>query len=132
RGFAAEERTGTLELLLTAPVSRGSIIAGKLGGLVSALVVLAIGTAVCPLLVVSMGRPDSGPILTGYVGLVLAGLAFVSVGLAVSATTASPVVAAGGTGAVLLGLLFCGLLSGGLTGGLRSVLEYVSPSSHVT
>src|SRR6202035_4064554 len=87
---------------------------------------------VCPLLVASMGNPDAGPIITGYVGIVLVGGAFVSLGMAVSATTANPLISATGTAALLLGLWFGGLVGGGLTGQPRAVLDYLSPANHVT
>jgi ABC-2 type transport system permease protein len=132
RSFAEEERSGGLELLLTAPVSPGQVVAGKLLGALGVLMVIAAATVVCPLVVASMGRPDAGPIVTGYVGLVLVGGAFVATGLAVSAATANPLVAATGTAAVLVGLWFGGLIGGGLTGKPKAVLDYLSPANHVT
>jgi ABC-2 type transport system permease protein len=87
---------------------------------------------VCPLLVAGMGHPDAGPIVTGYVGVVLVGTAFAAAGLAVSAATPNPLVAATGTSALLLGLWFGGLVGGGLAGRPRAVLDYLSPATHVT
>src|SRR5205814_7298018 len=78
------------------------------------------------------GKPGWGSILTGYVGLVLVGVGFLSLGLAVSAATPNPLVAAAGTAAVLVGLWLAGVLAGGLGGRLHVVLEYLSPTSHVT
>ena len=95
RSFAEEERTGSLELLLTSPVRHPVIVAGKLLANLAMLGVLLLGTVVCPLLVGSMGHPDWGPILTGYAGLVLVGVAFVAVSLATSAATSSQLVASG-------------------------------------
>jgi ABC-2 type transport system permease protein len=132
RSFAEEERSGGLELLLTAPVSRSQVAIGKLLGALGVLVVVTAATVVCPLLVASMGHPDAGPIITGYVGLVLTGAAFVAAGLAVSAATANPLVAAAGTVAVLMGLWFGGLVGGGLAGRPKVLLDYLSPASHVT
>jgi ABC-2 type transport system permease protein len=132
RSFADEERAGTLELLLTSPVRRRDIVAGKLLGVVGVLLACVAGTVACPLLVGSMASPDWGPVITGYVGVVLLGLAFVSIGLAVSAATSNPLVAAAGTLAVLLGLWALGLVAGGLTGWPRLVLEGAAPSGHVT
>jgi len=79
-----------------------------------------------------MAEPDVGPILTGYVGLLLLGVSFVAVGIAVSATTPNPLVSAGGSVAVLAALWLCGVLAGGLHGWVQAVLRYVAPSSHVT
>ena len=89
-------------------------------------------TVACPLLVVNMGNPDSGPVFTGYVGLFVVGIAFLAVGLAASAATASPLVAAAGTAAALLALWLGGVLAGGLGGRPHLVLDYLSPASHVT
>ena len=132
RSFAEEERAGSLELLITAPVSTWSVVAGKLLGALGVLTVVSAASVVCPLVVASMGSPDFGPIVTGYVGVLVVGGAFVSIGLAVSASTANPLVAATGTAALLVGLWFGGLLGGGLTGRPRAVLDYLSPASHVT
>jgi ABC-2 type transport system permease protein len=131
RSFAEEERAGSLELLLTAPVRTGTVVAGKLLAGAGVLVAVAAATIACPVLVAAMGHPDFGPIVTGYVGLALLGLAFVAVGLAVSAATSNPLAAAAGTTALLLGLWAGGLVAGGLTGRPRAVLDYLAPSSHV-
>ena len=132
RAFAEEERSGTLELLLTSPVRFWQVAVGKLFGVTGVLLAAIAATIVCPLLVSSMGNPDSGPIITGYIGLVLVGIGFLSLGLAVSAATPNPLVAAAGTAAVLVALWLAGVLAGGLGGRLHVVLEYLSPTSHVT
>jgi ABC-2 type transport system permease protein len=132
RSFAEEERTGSLELLLTMPVSRWQLVAGKVLGASAAVLVALAWTLVCPLLVAIEGHPDFGPILTGYVGLVLAGVAFVSLGTAVSAATGSFLVAAAGSAGVLMALWFGGLLATNLSGGLQTILGYLSPYDHVT
>jgi len=132
RAFAEEERAGTLELLLTSPVRFWQVAVGKLLGVCGVLLAAIAATLVCPILVSSMGNPDSGPIITGYIGLVLVGVGFLSIGLAVSATTPNPLVAAAGTAAVLVALWLAGVLAGGLGGGMHVVLEYLSPTSHVT
>jgi ABC-2 type transport system permease protein len=119
-------------LLLTAPLATWQVVTGKLLGALGVLLVITGASVVCPLLVASMAHPDAGPIVTGYAGLVLVGAAFVSIGLAVSASTANPLVATAGTAAVLLALWFGGLLAGGLTGRPRVVLDYLSPATHVT
>ena len=131
RSFAEEERTGSLELLLTMPVSPWQLVAGKLIGSTSALLTALATTLVCPLLVALNGHPDPGPIITGYIGLVLAAVAFVSVGVAVSAATSSFLTSATASAAVLMALWFGGVLAENLTGRLQIVLTYLSPSSHV-
>jgi ABC-2 type transport system permease protein len=132
RAFAEEERAGTLELLLTSPVRFWQVAVGKLLGVCGVLLAAIAATIVCPLLVSSMGNPDAGPIVTGYFGLLLVGVGFLSVGLAVSAATPNPLVAAAGTAAVLVALWLAGVLAGSLGGRLHAVLQYLSPTSHVT
>jgi ABC-2 type transport system permease protein len=132
RAFAEEERSGSLELLLTAPVRTTHVVLGKLLGITAVYSVLVVGTLACPFLLASMGDPDGGPIGTGYIGLVLVGVAFASVGLATSAGTPSQLVAASAAAGLLLALWFAGGISSGLTGRTRVVLDYLSPSSHVT
>jgi ABC-2 type transport system permease protein len=133
RTLADEERAGSLELLLTSPVRTAEVVGGKLLGVVSLFVLLVIGTLVCPWLVARMGNPDAGPIVTGYVGLVLVGVAFLSVGLAASAATANQLVAAAASAGLLLALWFGAGIADGLgDGAVRTVLRYLSPSTHVT
>ncbi|MBV9284699.1 MAG: ABC transporter permease subunit [Acidimicrobiia bacterium] len=132
RAFAEEERSGTLELLLTSPVRFWQVAVGKLLGVGGVLVAAIAATIVCPILVASMGNPDGGPIITGYIGLVVVGVGFLALGLAVSASTPNPLVSAAGTAAVLVALWLAGVLAGGLGGRLHVVLEYLSPTSHVT
>jgi ABC-2 type transport system permease protein len=132
RAFADEERTGSLELLLTAPVSAWHVVIGKLAGLGGVVLAVVAATLACPLLVVQMGDPDPGPIVTGYAGMLMLGVAFVAVGIAVSASTANPLVSAAGSAGVLSAMWLCGVLAGGLHGVAQQVLRYVSPASHVT
>jgi ABC-2 type transport system permease protein len=132
RAFAEEERSGTLELLLTSPVPYWQVAVGKLLGVTGVLAAAVVATVGCPLLVASMGNPDPGPILTGYVGLLLVGVGLLSLGLAVSAATSNPLVAAAGTAAVLVALWLVGILAAGLGGRPHVVLEFLSPTSHVT
>jgi ABC-2 type transport system permease protein len=131
RSFADAERTGNLEILLTAPVSSWQVVAGKLLGSLGVLMVVTAATAVCPLLVASMGHPDPGPVWTGYIGFVLIGAAFVAVGLAVSAATGNPLVAATATTAALAALWFGGIVAAGLAGRPGVILGYLSPANHV-
>jgi ABC-2 type transport system permease protein len=132
RSFADGERTGELELLLTRPVRLWQVIAGKFLGAIAVLLAMLVCTLACPVTVAVMGHPDAGPIFTGYIGLVAVGLAFVGTGLAVSSSTANPLVSAVGTAGLLLALWFGGLLGGGLTGRTKVVLDDLSPANHVT
>lgn len=132
RTFADEERTGSLELLVTAPVGRGAIVAGKVLGVASLFCILVAGTVTCPLLLTRMGDPDAGPIITGYIGLVLVGIAFAAVGTAASAATANQLAAAASATGLLLAMWFAAGVVTGLGGPIAGAVRFLSPSTHVT
>jgi ABC-2 type transport system permease protein len=94
RQFAEERKTGTLELLLAAPVREIDIVLAKFfASMVVNLVMLALSLTYAGVLV-AYGTPDWGPIYSGYLGLVLFTAALVSLGLTISALTANQIVAA--------------------------------------
>ncbi|MCA9545721.1 MAG: ABC transporter permease subunit [Myxococcales bacterium] len=93
RGLAEERRAGTLELLLTWPVSDGALVLGKFLG-AWGLLALAVGlTLPAALSVAALGDLDWGPVWGGYVGLLLLGGAYLALGLLASALTANQIVA---------------------------------------
>ncbi len=103
RLIAEEKRRRSHELLMTYPVSDAELIGGKF--LASALfyVALLILSTAYPILLAGMTEVDPGPLLAGYLGLILTGASFLAIGLLVSCTTESPIAAAVGTfGALLL------------------------------
>lgn len=87
RHFAEEQRRGTLELLLTSPISLSSLIVGKwLASMVLVTVMLA-GTLIFPLILSWYGQPDWGIVFTSYLGLLLCASAFCAAGLFSSSLT---------------------------------------------
>ncbi|MDO9707115.1 ABC transporter permease [Paracraurococcus lichenis] len=94
RQFAEERRSGTLELLLTAPVREGEVVLAKFVASMAMLLAMIALTGVYALVLGVLGRPDWGPVYGGYLGLVLLAAALVSIGLAVSALTTNQIVAA--------------------------------------
>ena len=94
RLFAEERRNGTLELLLSLPISEIEIVLAKFLASMSVIVVMLVLTLAYPITLQIFGDPDWGPVYGGYLGLVLLGGALVAVGLAISALTANQIVAA--------------------------------------
>lgn len=93
RLWAEERRSGTLELLLTLPVSPWSAVLGKfLAAWAFAGLALALTFPIW-LTVNYLGHPDNGVILASYVGSFLMAGAYLSIGAAISATTANQVIA---------------------------------------
>lgn len=94
RLFAEERRNGTLELLLSLPISEIEIVLAKFLASMSVIIVMLVLTLAYPITLQIFGDPDWGPVYGGYLGLVLLGGALVAVGLAISALTANQIVAA--------------------------------------
>lgn len=92
--FSEEKRDGTMDLLLTCPVSRTEIVLGKFVACATFYTIAVLITLQFVLLIQLGGTPDPGPIFTGYVGLLLAGYLGIAVGIYTSSLTRSPLVAA--------------------------------------
>jgi gliding motility-associated transport system permease protein len=130
RSFAEERRAGTDELLLTAPVGPGQLVAGKYLGLLAVAEVLVAGAGFYVLVLLHYGNPETGPIFTGLVGLALAVAALTALGFAISALTKSQVVAAVGSFVLFL-LLFVVSWPAESAGGLvRQILLGLSLPAH--
>jgi ABC-2 type transport system permease protein len=97
RLLAEETRAGTIEPLMSSPASEVAIAAGKYLGAVAFLVLCLAPTLVFPGVLLSLSRPDVGPIIAGYLGMILLGMAYLAVGLLFSALTSSQTLAFLGT-----------------------------------
>ena len=130
RLLAEEQRTGTVELLLTNPVQEWEIVTGKfLASVLLVLVMLGL-TLLFPLFLFIYGNPDRGPIITGYVGIFLQAAAFLSIGLWASSLTQNQIVAAIVSFALLLILWLSENLGQFLGGTIGSIISYTSVITH--
>ncbi len=98
RSFAEEKASGTVEPLLTAPVSEGHVVAGKFFGAVAFFVVMLLPTtayfAILRFIGASIGKPDTGPVVAGYAGMVLFGAFHIAIGIFASTLTQDSVLGA--------------------------------------
>jgi ABC-2 type transport system permease protein len=94
RLLSEERRSGTLEMLLTAPVTEGQVVLGKFLGALAFYVALWLPTVLYAVLLAAYGDLDWGPVVAGYLGVVGIGSLFLSVGTFTSALTRNQVVAA--------------------------------------
>ncbi len=130
RLLAEEQRSGTIELLLTSPVQDWEVVVGKyLASLVLYLVPVAM-TVVFPALLLHYGNPDRGPIVAGYVGLILFGAAFLAIGVLASAVTQNQVIAALVAVAILLALWLISAFANAVRGPISDTLSYLSIINH--
>ncbi len=130
RLLSEEYRTGTVELLLTFPVREYEVVLGKFLGALAFFLALLIPTLYYTFVLFVYGNPDFGPILSGYVGVILLAMAFLSAGMLTSAVTQNQIVAAVlGFGLTVLLWLFSNL-SGILPSSLSDVANYMGVSDH--
>lgn len=94
RLFAEEKREGTLELLLTAPVSDSGVVFGKFLGAWFYFSLLLLLTLTYQVVLLSIAQPDIGNTISAYLGIWLYGGATLTVGMLFSALTENQIVAA--------------------------------------
>ena len=97
RMFAEEKKNGTMELLLTKPLSEMTLIWAKFLAGCTLVLISLLPTLVCYFSVVTLGDPvgniDTGSVVGSYIGLLLLGAAFVSIGVFSSSLTNNQIVA---------------------------------------
>jgi ABC-2 type transport system permease protein len=131
RTYAEEKRSGTIELLLTAPLTDVQIVLGKflgalgLYGAMLAVTVVHIGALFW------LGEPEWLPVVTGYLGLLLMGGCFVAVGLLASSLTRNQIVAAVITFTVFLLLWVIDWIASFTGPTTQAVLTYLSLTGHL-
>jgi ABC-2 type transport system permease protein len=130
RTYAEEKRSGTIELLLTSPVTDVEIILGKFLGAVGLFLGLLAVTALYIGLLFLVGRPEWRPILSGYLGLLLLGSCFISLGLFISSTTKNQIVAGIATFVISLMFWIVSWFSDSAGPGLSPILNYLSITQH--
>ncbi|HEY8401915.1 MAG TPA: gliding motility-associated ABC transporter permease subunit GldF [Cytophagaceae bacterium] len=112
RTFAEEKKDGTIEMLLTKPVTDWDIILGKYFSSLSLVVFSLIPTLIYYYSVYNLGNPagnvDSAAVFTSYIGLILLGAVFTSVGLFASSVSQNQIVA------FILSVILCYVLYDGI------------------
>src|SRR5690242_5400365 len=131
RTYAEEKRSGTIELLLTSPVTDFQIILGKFFGAMALYVCMLAVTLIHIALLFMYGSPEWKPIVTSYIGLLLFGGCFISLGLFISSLTKNQIVAGMVTFAVFL-LLWIITWIGSFSGPtVDKVTQYLSILDHL-
>jgi ABC-2 type transport system permease protein len=130
RLLAEERKMRTDELLFTSPVSIGSIVMGKfLAGFAFIAIMIAL-TGMYPAILFAYGNPELGPVLSGYLGLLLLATCFLAVGLFTSSLTENQIVAAVSCFVVLLMFYLININSMSMSGTTKEVLDYLSLIGH--
>ncbi len=133
RALSEEYRSGTIESLMTAPVSETQMVLGKyLSSLIFYLIMIS-GTIVYLIVMAIFGKPDWGASLAAYVGLVLLGISFTAFGMLASSLSRNQIVA-WILGAVPLMLLawFAFFVVGKVEGVWREILQQINVMGRFT
>jgi ABC-2 type transport system permease protein len=93
RQWSEEQRSGTLEVLLTLPARRASLVMGKFAAVVALVVIALALTLYLPLSVSWIGDLDWGPVVGGYLAALLVAATYAAIGLFVSSRTDNQIVA---------------------------------------
>ena len=131
RTYSEEKRSGTIELLLTSPLTDVQIIMGKFLGAMALYAAMLAVTLVHVGVLFALGNPEWKPVATGYLGLLLMGGSFIAIGLLISSFTKNQIIAVMGTFAVvLLGwIINWASTLAGPTG--REILDYLGMTNHL-
>jgi ABC-2 type transport system permease protein len=130
RLFAEENNRGTIELLLTSPVTDWEVLLGKWLGALGMYASLLAFTGLNMIFLFAYGSPDWKPMATGYLGLLLQGGAMLAIGTFISTTTKNQIVAAFGTFGALLLLWVFEWVAGYEQEPWAKVMAYMSLVSH--
>ena len=130
RTYSEEKRSGTIELLLTAPVTDVQIILGKFFGALGLYAGMLLVTMVYMAILFWFGNPEWRPLAAGYLGLLLMGGCFISVGLLISSLTKNQIVAGALTFGVFLMLWVVNWMADQAGPVTREILTTLSITDH--
>ncbi|NOX46131.1 MAG: ABC transporter permease subunit [Chlorobi bacterium] len=131
RLFAEENRSGTIELLLTKPVTDWQVVLGKFLSTFLLIIIALALTLPYYITVAYLGPIDHGAVWSGYLGLVLMSAAYISIGIFASSITNNQIVSF--LLALFLGIFFqiiFTMLAGNLSGTFGEILNFLSVSTH--
>ena len=131
RLIAEEKKSGTLELLLTKPITDWQVVVGKFTGTLILICIALALTIPYYITVASLGPVDHAAVWCGYLGLILMSGVYISIGLYTSSVSNNQIV--GFLLALVIGCFFhiiFELLSSGFNGTIGEILNYLSVSTH--
>lgn len=121
RSFSEEQKTGTLELLLTKPISTLQLVLGKYFGALALIIITLIPTLIYVVAIYQLGNPvgnlDIGVTIGSYVGLLFLAASFIAIGVCASTLSDNQIVS------FILAVLFCFIFYFGIDG----IASYTHP-----
>ncbi len=129
--FSEEKKRGTIELLLTTPITDLQVVLGKFLAAVSFFLILLLTTFIPTIVLYIYGSPATGPILSAYLGLLLYGLALLAVGVFISTLTENQIVSAVISFGTIMVLWLVDVVAQRAEATTKDVLTYLSVLSHL-
>ncbi len=130
RSFSEEKKSGTIELLLTKPVTDMEIVVGKFISNVVLTALTILPTVVYVVSLSFLGRLDIGAIITAYIGVILMCSIYISIGLFASSLTENQVVAFIISFLMIFALFMLNKVLMFMPTFLVTILEYISSDYH--
>ena len=130
RTYSEEKRSGTIELLLTSPVTDWQIIIGKFLGAMGLYASMLLVTLIHIGILFIYGQPEWKPVATGYLGMLLMGGCFIALGLFISSMTKNQIIAGMVTFAMFLMFWVINWLSTFVGPTAQAVLNHLSITGH--
>ncbi len=132
KSFAEENRSGSIETLMTLPVTEFSVVMGKFWAIFITGIVMLVPTLFYVITICILGSPDAGPIIGGYIGALFLLASYSAIGIFASSVTKNQIIA------FFIGFAICILLSTLssflilLPGTIVSILSYLTANTHFT
>jgi ABC-2 type transport system permease protein len=130
RLYAEEKKAGTIELLYTYPIADRAAVLAKFAAVLTAYVVILLGTTPGFVILGLVSNPSWQPVLSGYLGATLLGGAFLSLGVFTSAVTQNQIIAAVLSFGALLLFWIIGWMSALVGPAGQTVIQYLSVMQH--
>ncbi|MFT5572785.1 MAG: ABC-2 type transport system permease protein [Cryomorphaceae bacterium] len=131
RLFSEEKMSGTIEFLMTSPISNTAIVLGKYIGVLILFSILISITFLYYAILEYFSAPDRMTIFSGYIGVWLEGALFLSIGLMASSWTRNQIVAAMISFAIIFSLYFSANVSSYLSGSAATIIHNISSLAHL-
>lgn len=130
--WAEEKRSGTVEVLMTFPVSAAKVVLAKFFSSFAFLLIMLILTLPIPMMVSNVGSPDKGIILAGYIGALLLGSAYIAIGLWVSSVTKNQIISFLVSVAIIFIFYMIGnsLILDAMPGSIATIGKFLSFGTH--
>ncbi|MCE5251820.1 ABC transporter permease [bacterium] len=133
RLYAEEKKTGTMELLMTSPITTAQVLIGKFLSCLTIYVLMMLLTLAFMIIMMiqSNGKLDWGPVLSSYLGSLLLGCAIISIGMFFSSLTENQIVAATVSISFFMGLWLLVFSARFLAPPFNELVRYLSLSEHL-